>query len=332
MGWTSYFTDNTNREECEKYVKKYEKEGIAAVKRTAMKGNNFYALLHSTKSDADWVLCLLTSRRDGQFFYKDVQCNPWNSPGGEIGDIPMSILKDFVPSTDFDKEWKEKNLKWHEKENAKFKPELFDVLHMKNTSNGSIEWNNGYKIEQGQEFYIGVKNINNRKNYVLLEKRKTARDLYSPDGKLLTDSEGKTLKDSEISEDNYIFVPTNMRLTNSSMKYMTILEKDEPVRNCHNYIDCIDLFEYRFKNSVKQHKMDGWATMKDVVKEFESLPLMYNTLLEGFSKRDFPLETKEHFDRYFNRMFGCPIKETDIKIETVQKESGRKQPDFDFGR
>lgn len=313
MGWTSYYTDRTNKEECEHYVQGYVKENLSTVKKTVMHGNNFYALMHSIKGDCDWVLCLLTQRNNGMFFYKDIQCNPY-----EVGNIPSSILNNFVPGTEEDKEWLKKNLEWHEKEKLKIKPDNFDVLHMKNTYSYALEWNNGFKIEPEQDFYVFVKNINNRKNYILCKKVKTEIDLNSKDGKKLLDADGKVLDVSHINDDNYIFEKQFMRLSNSSIKGLTILNKEDPVRNCHNSIECLDLFEHLFKTQAKKHKSDGRAALQNVLNDFKKVPYINNMLLAGFVKYK-NLNTKEAFNQYLEKTFGCTVN----KEQLCNKENSK---------
>lgn len=142
MGWTSYYTNRTNKEECLHIVSGYK----GTVKKTVMQGNKFYALI-CTPSNEDWVLLLLTSRSKGEFYYKDIQCNPH-----EHG-VPASILKAFTPSNDNDKRWLEENLALLEEKKKEPKFNIGDVV--KCIAKYDIDW--GYfKVKTDEEFFVRV--------------------------------------------------------------------------------------------------------------------------------------------------------------------------------
>lgn len=185
MGWTSYYTHRTNKEECLHIASGYK----GTVKKTVMQGNKFFALM-STPSNEDWVLLLLTSRSKGEFYYKDIQCNPH-----EHG-IPASILKEFKPSNEADAKWLKENLEILEEKKKEPKFEIGDVV--KCVAPYDIEWGNYTKVAKDSVFYVKVERSG--------KKGKLYR-LVRPDGDHYSD--------------------TNCRLMNKTFGYIKNKEKAE---------------------------------------------------------------------------------------------------------
>lgn len=165
MGWTSYYTNKSNKECCLEQVTHYK----GTVKKTAMKGNTFYALIKSPEGE-DWILALLTSRKDGQFFYKDIQCNPYETSY----DYPISILQAFEPANMEDLIFLSecinrmnsyKNIMSERKCGSIWKLELkYELLY-----------SDGKKIEKGSELYVMINPLNpykkkSRKTFFICEK------------------------------------------------------------------------------------------------------------------------------------------------------------------
>jgi len=147
MGWTSYYVGNRTNKECvQKIYDGYTSRG-GKVKKTVQKGNDFYSLMENDKG-VEWILLLRTSKSKGEFYYKDIQCNPYESG------VPKSILAMFKPSNDEDKAWLESQLKAlaETKKAPTFK--IGDLI--KCTCDYDIEWGNGFKLEKGKEFVIKV--------------------------------------------------------------------------------------------------------------------------------------------------------------------------------
>lgn len=213
MGWTSYYTNNTNKEECLEIVKRFR----GTCKKTVMKGNQFYALMTSPKGE-DWVLLLLTQRHKGEFYYKDIQCNPY-----EHG-IPMSILKDFKPSNKQDEDWLKDNLEIAAEEKKKTDYDIGDILHCVNNTNYPITWDS-YSIAVNEEFYVMVDVLNP------FAKRKTKmfrvvklNDLFETLKK-----GGSSLTEEEVLQKygkRFTYQKTYYRISTRAMKLIKILNKE----------------------------------------------------------------------------------------------------------
>lgn len=187
MGWTSYYTSNSSKEECLRIVNCYK----GTVKKTVSNGSKFYALMTTPKGE-DWVLLLLNHKRKGEFYYKDIQCNPHESG------VPLSILKEFVPSNENDKAWLEKQLKVaQEKKATTFK--LGDIVKCK--ADYDLDFGYAMKIKQGEEFWVKIEVLNP------YAKRRT----FIPRVYVLDTSYLK----------NEVFLrPTSCRLRNDTFKYL----------------------------------------------------------------------------------------------------------------
>ena len=147
MGWTSYYVGNKTNKECVQTIyDDYTKRG-GKVKKTVQKGNDFFSLMENDKG-VEWILLLRTSKNKGEFYYKDIQCNPYESG------VPKSILTMFNPLNDEDKAWLENQLKAlaETKKAPTFK--IGDLV--KCTCDYDIEWGNGFKLEKGKEFVIKI--------------------------------------------------------------------------------------------------------------------------------------------------------------------------------
>lgn len=166
MGWTSYYVGNKNVKECTlEEVKHYENHGHS-IKKMARQGKAFYFLM-TDKEKGDWVLCMLTQKRNGEYFYKDIQCNPYESG------VPLSILKSFVPGNKEDKIWLEKSIKEaEEKQRKAVKVNIGDYL--KCSADFSIWWGSSAHVEPGSDFIVHcVKSghsTKNTKQYLLARK------------------------------------------------------------------------------------------------------------------------------------------------------------------
>lgn len=148
MGWTSYYVGAEKLKTCmAREVSKFACYNHK-IKKSVQKGNKFYYLLENSKGE-DWVLLMLGRKQKGEFFYKDIQCNPYESG------VPSSILKVFKPSNDADKSWLEKQLKIIADEKANKKTfNIGDIVDCE--SSYDIEWGDGFKIPKGEKFKIIV--------------------------------------------------------------------------------------------------------------------------------------------------------------------------------
>ena len=178
MGWTSYWVgpDCNRKEECMRYVRGFKDTNgkeTAKLLKSVMKGTHFYALMETTdEKHEQFIFVLLTEIDKGEFYYKDIQCNPY-----EVGGIPNSLLKMFKPSNDKDKEWLAKNLAANkevaEKNKVSLKLKVGDILEV---TNGAypLSWNGGFSIAPNEKFFIRVDEKQgwkrNTKQYVLVRK------------------------------------------------------------------------------------------------------------------------------------------------------------------
>lgn len=168
MGWTSYYVGSKSLKDCmADEMAKFPKYNHK-IKKSVQKGNNFYYLMESPKGE-DWVLLMKGSKSKGEFYYKDIQCNPYESG------VPSSILKAFKPSNDDDKAWVEKQLKALAEKKATAKTfKIGDIVKCR--AKYDIEWGNGVKVAENTDFYIRVQKkpytSKNIKNYILLRETK----------------------------------------------------------------------------------------------------------------------------------------------------------------
>lgn len=152
MGWTSYDRGWTPIKDCAMEVVNEIANNGNILHKTVYKAKTMYALYYSTKASKMWVLKLLVDKeRSGIFYYKDIQANPY-----ETEDIPKPILKLFQPTTDEDKEWKEKCLNWWKGKEAKKKiePKIGDFIKCKALAD--ISWPDGKTLKGGEEFTARV--------------------------------------------------------------------------------------------------------------------------------------------------------------------------------
>lgn len=151
MGWTSYYVGSgcNRKEECMKYVNGFRKDGkpTATLIKSVMKGTTFYALMETVEKKEQFIFCLLTKIQQGEFYYKDIQCNPC-----ETG-VPTVLLKLFKPSNEADAEWKEKCLKENKEEKSQ-EYKIGTILKCK-IDWRDIEWS-GKQIKKGEEFYLKI--------------------------------------------------------------------------------------------------------------------------------------------------------------------------------
>lgn len=154
MGWTSYYVGSgcNRKDECMKYVDGFKnKEGkrTANLIKSVMKGTTFYALMETVEKKEQFIFCLLTSIDHGEFYYKDIQCNPHENMA------PMSLVKLFKPSNEADAKWKAKLIAENEtvKKAPKFK--IGDILECKN-GDWDITWGGNLKINPNETFYVRI--------------------------------------------------------------------------------------------------------------------------------------------------------------------------------
>lgn len=166
MGWTSYNAPGkTNKECCLDEVKNYKGRCL----KTVMKGSSFYALME-TPDKTQWVLKLLTARKNNEFYFKDIQCSP-----DEIEDVPLSILKAFVPSTVNDVIWLSKCIDCNKKMTERKNSLSFGSIWKIKTPY-DMEFSNGHKIIKNSEIYIKIDVLNKsskRKNKAFMVYNKT---------------------------------------------------------------------------------------------------------------------------------------------------------------
>ena len=172
MGWTSYYVGSgcNRKDECMKYVDGFRnKEGnrTANLIKSVMKGTTFYALMETVEKKEQFIFCLLTSIDHGEFYYKDIQCNPH-----EYG-VPMSLVKMFKPSNEQDAEWKAKLIAENETVKKAPKFNVGDIVECKN-GKGTITWGSNIKINPDETFYVRIEGhtVRNRttKHYAIVEK------------------------------------------------------------------------------------------------------------------------------------------------------------------
>lgn len=149
MGWTSYYVGSMTNKECVlDEVRQYK----STIKKMVQKGSRFYFLMEN-KNGVEWILLMLTSKKNGEFYYKDIQCNPYESG------VPLSILKAFNPSNESDAKWKAEQLVKEEISKEKSSFTFGDVLKVRN-DNMEISWNDGHKIKPEEEFFIRIETLN----------------------------------------------------------------------------------------------------------------------------------------------------------------------------
>lgn len=165
MGWTGHPKDEFDYDVAkfaDDYVKKEN------VKKRVRKGNTFFYLIQTPEGE-DWVLEILTNSHNGFFWRKEIQMNPYN-----FG-TPLSILKEFVPSNDKDREWLEEELKLAQGEHDKKKVEVGDIYEI--VSKWTIDFGAYGKIQKDETFYVRVEEKKNLKRaskiFRIMKKGKT---------------------------------------------------------------------------------------------------------------------------------------------------------------
>ena len=166
MGWTGYPKDEFDYDVAkfaDDYVKKEN------VKKRVRKGNTFFYLIQTPEGE-DWVLEILTKSYNGFFWRKEIQMNPYN-----FG-TPLSILKEFVPSNDKDREWlKEEYKEYKLLHKDEKKVEVGDIYEI--VSKWTIDFGGYGKIEKGETFYVKVEEKKNLKRaskiFRIMKKGKT---------------------------------------------------------------------------------------------------------------------------------------------------------------
>lgn len=176
MGWTSYYVGGAvnRKEECLKIT---ETEFLGKTVKTVMKGTTCFALKEF--ENKHYILGLLTSIRGNEFYYKDIGINPYEQ--GFI--VPLSILKEFKPSTEEDSKWLETQLKKSKELKSKtIKYDIGDILECK--ANNDISWSTGHELKKGEKFFVTVRRLNpfkskTKKIFVITEYEKDFKGEYS---------------------------------------------------------------------------------------------------------------------------------------------------------
>ena len=172
MGWdgcSKYEFDYDVAKFADYYVKGYN------VKKRVRKGNTFFYLIQTPKGE-DWVLEILTKSHNGFFLGKEIQMNPY-----ETG-TPLSILKEFVPSNDKDREWLENELKLAQGEHNKKKVENGDIYEV--VAKCTLCFGDYGNIQKDETFYVRVEEKKNLKRaskiFRVMKKGKTldGRDVF----------------------------------------------------------------------------------------------------------------------------------------------------------
>lgn len=118
MGWTYYQASNFKNGRVDRKAEVldvFNNHINSKLLKMTSKGNDYYGLFEDNNKKM-WVLLLLTSVSKTEFGYKDICLNPT-----EIGGIPNSVLKDFVPSTEEDAKWLKDNLEANERQKKRQK-------------------------------------------------------------------------------------------------------------------------------------------------------------------------------------------------------------------
>lgn len=104
MGWTSFYVDGKvdRKEECRREFSKYPE--WATILKDAMVGTTYYAAMKMTATEEVFCLVVLTSIRDGQFFYKDMT----DTMGPSECHCPVGIIKLLTPTdSQYANEWRQ---------------------------------------------------------------------------------------------------------------------------------------------------------------------------------------------------------------------------------
>ena len=165
MGWIGCPKDEFDYDVA-KFADDYVKK--ANVKKRVRKGNTFFYLIQSPEGK-DWVLEILTKSYNGYFYRKEIQMNPYN-----FG-TPLSILKEFVPSNDKDREWLENELKLAQIKQDKKKVEIGDIYEL--VAKWTLCFENYGNIQKDETFYVRVEEKKNLKRsskiFRIMKKGKT---------------------------------------------------------------------------------------------------------------------------------------------------------------
>lgn len=191
MGWTSYYVGSgcNRKDECMRYINGYkDKNGnpTATLIKSVMKGSTFYALMETVEKKEQFILCLLTRISKGEFYYKDIQCNPYENMA------PMSLVKLFKPSNEADEKWKAKMLAENEtvKKAPKFK--IGDLIECKN-GRYDISWGSSV-IKPNETFYVRIEGHNARPGsrttkYYVVVARENLVEIAKKFGSTMTEEE-----------------------------------------------------------------------------------------------------------------------------------------------
>ena len=106
MGWTTYYVGRYEKDKKALMIRDLEQYGDVKVLKASMKGNVFYAACIQTKRpEVIWGIVCLTSLKNGEFGYKDID----ETMGPCYYDCPKSILDMLSPTdNEYALEWRKK--------------------------------------------------------------------------------------------------------------------------------------------------------------------------------------------------------------------------------
>lgn len=153
MGWTGqYVGGNFTNKDKMNFLKNEFAVGVE-IKKSVCKGSNFYFLCE--RDGKQYVYIYLTSMNQGEFLFKSFCLNPCE----KSFDVPVTILKDFKPSSDEDASWLKEQLL---NKKSSFKIMIGDILDC--TAKSSVDWGNDIHLEEGSTVKVGVFKKWNTKN------------------------------------------------------------------------------------------------------------------------------------------------------------------------
>lgn len=112
MGWTGIYLDKDSFNARSFFSQEFGSN--TEILQMAKYGSTYYFKLRTTPKNGDkpltYALVALTSWRDGQFCYKDMDetCGPC-----EVKGCPLSILEGLDPPEGYAKSWRDRVREWH---------------------------------------------------------------------------------------------------------------------------------------------------------------------------------------------------------------------------
>lgn len=164
MGWTyTYKLYDTRKEACLEYATKGWKDGVEFQKMVFNK-SDCYLLMKDNNTNKQFIICLLTKFRKWYYFgYKDIDLMY-----EKYCYVPKSILRDFNPSNEEERQWKERQIEYHKMQPKKEKYKDGDIVLV--TPDFDISWLDGYYTKRsGESFkvYIEKDKRTNRLKYIV---------------------------------------------------------------------------------------------------------------------------------------------------------------------